>query len=92
MTRTLVESEFYSHQVARLGDIERLDDALLGVTWAIAMMPEEFQPLPGLGQLRVAKTERLKKGNGFVQLRVWFAIRDANNVELLGIDYALLPV
>ena len=39
----------------------------------------------------VAKTERLRKGAGFVQLRVWFAIRDAHHVELLGIDYAALP-
>jgi hypothetical protein len=54
-------------------------------------MPEEFPPLRGLGQLRVAKSERLKKETGFVQLRVWFAIRDAHHVELLGIDYAPVP-
>lgn len=33
--RTLIESELYSHQVANLGDIERIDDALTGFTWAI---------------------------------------------------------
>lgn len=88
---TLIESELYSHQVALLGDIERMDDALTGITWAISRMPEEFQPLRGLGQLRVAKSERLRKGSGFVQLRVWFAIRDTHHVELLGIDYAPAP-
>ena len=86
--RTLIESELYSHQVALLGDVDRLDDALVGVTWAISMMPEEFPTLRGLGELRVAKTERLKKGKGVVQLRIWFAIRDAHHVELLGIDFA----
>ncbi len=85
---TLIESELYSHQAAQLGDIERIDDALTGVTWAISIMPEEFPPLRGLGQLRVAKSERLRKRTGFVQLRVWFAIRDAHHVELLGVDYA----
>lgn len=89
--RTLVESELYSHQVAQLGDIERYDDALTGVTWAIAIMPEEFHPLRGLGELRMAKSEKLKKGDGFVQLRVWFAIRDSHRVELLGIDYVACP-
>jgi hypothetical protein len=88
---TLVESELYSHQVAQLGDIERIDDALTGVTWAISMMPEDFPPLRGLGRLRVAKTERLRKGSSFVQLRVWFAIRDSDHVELLGIDHAPTP-
>ena len=58
---TLIESELYSHQAAQLGDIERIDDALTGVTWAISVMPEEFPPLRGLGQLRVAKSERLKR-------------------------------
>jgi hypothetical protein len=89
---TLIESELYSHQAALLGDIERLDDALTGLTWAISIMPEEFPPLRGIGQLRVAKSERLRKGTGFVQLRVWFAIRDAHHVELLGIDYVLQPL
>jgi hypothetical protein len=88
---TLIESELYSHQAALLGDIERLDDALTGVTWAISILPEEFPPLRGLGQLRVAKSERLRKGTGFVQIRVWFAIRDTHHVELPGIDYAPLP-
>lgn len=88
---TLIESELYCHQAVLLGDIDRIDDALAGVTWAISMMPEEFPELRGLGSLRVAKTEKLKRGNGFVQLRVWFAIRDAHHVELLGIDYAPLP-
>ena len=85
--RTLVESELYSHQVAQLGDVERLDDALLGVTWAISLMSEEFQPLRGLGALRIAKSEKLKRRGKLVQLRVWFAIRDQRTVELLGIDY-----
>ena len=89
--RTLIESELYSHQVARLGEVERLDHALTGVTWAISIMPEEFPTLRGLGELRVAKSERLKKGANFVQLRVWFAIRDAHRVELLGIDYVPWP-
>lgn len=88
---TLIESELYSHQAAQLGDVERIDDVLMGITWAISIMPEEFPPLRGLGQLRVAKSEKLRKGVGFVQLRVWFAIRDAHHVELLGIDYTRLP-
>jgi hypothetical protein len=29
---TLIESELYSHQAAQVGDIERIDDALTGVT------------------------------------------------------------
>lgn len=89
--RTLIESELYSREVARLGDVERLDDALTGVTWAISMMPEEFPILKGIGSLRLAKTERLKKGKSTVQLRIWFVIRDTHTVELLGIDWAPVP-
>lgn len=89
--RTLVESELFSHQVAQFRDVERVDDALLGVTWAIAHMPEEFQPLRGVGSLRMAKTERLKRGAKYVQLRVWFAIRDEHTIELLGLDSVDAP-
>ena len=41
--RTLVESADYSRQLATLSDLQRLDDALVGVCWALSTNPEVYE-------------------------------------------------
>ena len=42
--RTLVESADYSRQLATLSDLQRLDDALVGVCWALSTNPMHRAP------------------------------------------------
>jgi len=84
--RTLVESALYSHNIARFGSVERSDEALVGVTWAISMMAEDFPIVPKTSALRLAKTEKMKMDGRTVRIRIWFSIRDAGHVDLLAAD------
>jgi hypothetical protein len=84
--REIVENHLYADQLGRLGDIERLDDALSGSVWAISNLAEEFPIVPGTTALRVVKTEKLKVRGGMVQLRIWFTILNENQVELLFVE------
>ena len=84
--RTLVESALYSHNISRLGHVERLDDALMGLTWAISIMAEDFKIVPNTSMLRLVKSEEMKMDGQKVRIRIWFVIRDAEHVDLLAAD------
>ena len=57
--RTLVESADYSRQLATLSDLQRLDDALVGVCWALSTNPEVYETVKGMYDVRLLKTDPL---------------------------------
>jgi len=69
--RTLVEEPTFSTQLAALGDVRRLDEALRALTWALHENAEHYPIIRGTKRLRVAKTD----GYGATPcLRVFFTI------------------
>jgi hypothetical protein len=80
---SLRESKNYSEQLAKIGDVCRLDDALSGVYWGIARSPSSFPSI--LGDIRIAKIRTLDSPDGPVDIRIWFVEVSENEIELLAI-------
>ena len=80
MNRTLVETDDFTNQLHELGDLERLDDALTGVYWALSTKPEVYDPVHR--DIRVLKTDPLGE---LPALSIRFRIRD-DTVELLHVE------
>ena len=79
--RTLRETEIYKQQLARLGNVPRVDDALEVLIWGICRKPEKFEPVPNMPNCYIAKTSA-----GLVPaLRLMFKIEDDNHVLLCAI-------
>jgi hypothetical protein len=81
--RSLIESETYTEQLSKIGNVERLDEALSGIYWGIAKQPSDF-PIIG-GAVRLAKIRTLETPNGAVDIRIWFTEISRKEVELLAI-------
>lgn len=87
--RTLVESELYAQQSARLeAETGRLDEILRGLLWGIALAPEVFPIVPGFTRLRLAKSREFEVpfAKPLPVLQVWFALDDFGQVELLAVE------
>jgi hypothetical protein len=69
--RTLIESPTYSQQLASLGDPERMDEIVRGVTWALCRNPEIYDVVKGYRDIRLLKTDAYP---GAPALRIWFRI------------------
>ena len=85
MQRTLIHENTYRRALAELGtDLRRLDDALVGVEWAVATNPEVYDVVKGTTDTRVLKTDAL---GGLPPLRIWFRIdAQGQRVHLLYIE------
>lgn len=81
--RTVREAKEFTEQLQSIGDIERLDDALRGVYWAVATNPEEFAGV--VGSVRLVKTIRI---GGVPALCIRFRVVDEDLVELLHVELA----
>jgi len=80
--RTIREGEIYKAQLARLGNVSRVDDALEALLWGICRKPEKFEPVPGMNDCYIAKTT----ASGLVPaLRLLFQIEDESHVKLCAI-------
>lgn len=78
--RELVESEAYTNALAGLGPMERIDDALTGVYWALSTNPEVYDVVRGFRDMRLLKTDAL---GGLPAFRIWFRIdEDGQHVHL----------
>lgn len=85
---TLVEAHLYTESLGKLGNVERLDEALTGLLWAISRRPDDFPVVSGSKTVRVAKSEYLKVDDAERRkLRIFFRIHDVNCVEMLYIDF-----
>lgn len=80
--RTLREGEIYKKQLARLGNVPRVDEALEVLLWGVCRKPEKFEPVPGMKDCYIAKTT----GFGSVPaLRLLIKIEDDDHVLLAAI-------
>lgn len=81
MERTLVHEPTYAYALQVFGkDIQRLDEALTGVEWALSTNPEVYDVVKGTVSTRLLKTDAL---GGLPPLRIWFRINeDGNRVHL----------
>lgn len=87
MNKTIIESKLYSDCLTELGDTKKLDDALSSLIWALSNHPERYPIVPRTIKLRIAKTQRAKwDGLIIPALRVWFIIKDNNEVELMFLE------
>ena len=70
----LVETPEYTARLAEIA-YPRLDDALRGVRWALAINPTAFPLVPGFKDIRVVKTDPLEFGPSVLpRLRIWFCV------------------
>jgi hypothetical protein len=84
LERQLIESKEFSEQAAALGNLPRLDDALVGVTWALSTNPEVFDVVKGMKDVRMLKTD---PHAGLPPFRIWFRIdENGQHVHLLAIE------
>jgi hypothetical protein len=82
MLRTLVHAPEYTNQLRTLGDIQRLDDVLAGMEWALGSRAEYFDIVEGMEDVRLLLTDAI---GGLPAFQVWFRIEN-ETVHLLYID------
>jgi hypothetical protein len=81
--RTVIETRVFLGQKSELSPaVERLDEVLFGVTWALARNPERFPLVLQDPDIRVVKTDRVKE---IPALRIFFS-SNANEVKLLWLE------
>lgn len=80
MNRTVIESDVFKDQLRGLGVPVRVDDALMGVYWALSTKPEVYDPI--VRDVRLLKVSPL---GGLPALTVRFRI-DGDTVELLHVE------
>ena len=67
-----------------VGGFERWDDALLGITWALAHNPHVYPVVQGMRDIRLLKTDQ---AGDVPALRIWFRIDEpTERVDLLFLD------
>lgn len=83
----LVESSGYTDGLNALGDLRVIDDALTALTWALSTNPTAFDLVPGMVDIRLAKTDP-KAGEPIPRIRVWFRIEeDTHRVFLEHVEF-----
>lgn len=83
--REIVETDGFQKDKERVAtDAKRLDEMLLGVTWAMSQHPEHFPLVPGTKRLHMAATDPFPDAP---PARVWFTFDD-EQIELLGLEFA----
>ncbi len=79
----LIESKEYTSQVSNLDDVERIDDILCGITFALAKNPYAFDVVSGIDDIRLLKTAPM---GGEAVICVWLKIdQGKKSVHLLAI-------
>jgi hypothetical protein len=83
--RGIVESPQYSQERDAIGpSVERLDEALVGVLWALSHDPEHFELIPGTRNLHRVLTDPFPD---VPALRIWYSF-DQQQVTLHSIEIA----
>jgi hypothetical protein len=87
--RTIRDADSYTECCARLAlTVERLDEILDGLTWAIATKPEHFWTIADGSSIRVATTE---ESDSTPALRLFYRIVDVSLCERLWIEERDVP-
>jgi hypothetical protein len=84
---TLVETELYTWMLSRLAPIRGIDDILIDLTWAVALLADDLPFVEGSRQIRQILSKPLLQDDGtVVRLVIRFLIRDPDQVELLTVE------
>ena len=84
---TLVECASYTAGLAALGDVRVIDDALTALVWALSRNPEAYPVVPGMVDIRLAKTDP-QIGTPIPRIRVWFRVdREMERVYLEHVEF-----
>lgn len=79
--RTLVHAPEYTARLHELGDIQRLDDVLAGVEWALGQGADHFPIVRGTADTRLVRTD---PAGDLPALQIWFRIEEEDDeVHLL---------
>ncbi|MDO8632250.1 MAG: hypothetical protein Q7R41_17335 [Phycisphaerales bacterium] len=83
----LIESAGFTDGLSALGDVRVIDDALTAVIWALSTNPEAFPLVPGMVDIRLAKTDPAS-GTPIPRMRVWFPIdENSQRVHLEHVEF-----
>jgi hypothetical protein len=85
MPFTIVDDPDYARQAEQIADIQRLDDALNGLMWAIANNPEVYDVIIDTEPpIHIAKSNRIMTLDGDIStLRIWFSVDYENEIVTL---------
>ena len=83
--REIVPFEIYKSLSCQIADPRELDDALIGVMWALRHNAEDFPLMPGYKTLRMVKTDAVRN---IPALHVIFKINPQDQVQLRYIEIA----
>jgi hypothetical protein len=84
--RQLIESKEYTEQLSLIGTPKAVDEAINALTWGISKGAEDFEIVPGLDSIRVAKTDAAKWGNREIPRLIVFFRIEGRQVHLLWIE------
>lgn len=84
---SIVESLNYTEGAKQLGNYERTEDALCGITWALCHKPRVYDVVKGMVNIRLLQTDA---AGDLPKLSIWFRIDDsAKRIELMAIEPVL---
>ncbi len=74
--------------VKKIGDFNRLDEAIDGSLWGMLHNPKAYDVVEGMADVRLLKTEKFGSGtDSFPALGIWFRVDEIKErVELLMIE------
>lgn len=81
--RELVFEHAYDDACEKYGGIQRFDDVLRGVYWALATNPYCYDVVVGMKETRLMLTRQLDGTPGF---RIWFRVASDDKVHLLMLE------
>lgn len=81
--RQILESNSFTEELARIGDIQRLDEALGAVQLILSHDAEVFPVLKGLTKTRLAKTRAV---DDVPALNIWYEIDGDDCVVLMWVE------
>jgi hypothetical protein len=85
--RTVVETELFAAQRTKLGNAQKIDEALRGVYATLSSSPEQYSIEPGTRRFRTAPTDLVEWAGGPVQaLLIWYTIESDETVLLHALD------
>jgi hypothetical protein len=84
---TLVEHDLYRESAGKLGDVERVDEALRAMHWQISRNPTLNEKLPGRNVYVIRASDlRIPSCDTPVMVSIYYRIADKSHVEMLYVE------
>lgn len=81
--RQVLETHWFTHQLAQIGPIDRLDEAIAAVQLTLTENAEVWPVVKGFQKIRIAKTKAI---DDVPALNIWFMITDDDAVLMLYVE------